>query len=284
MTPSRLGRTMVSISAEKMPGSNPIPLEGQLSCWTDPFDLPELLFAVSETGKTGALIIRASEAEKEIYLHGGAVVFASSSSSDDRLGTYLLQRDQVSLQDLLRLSHQVRPGVRLGTLLVQHGLLPSDELRRAVHGQVESIVMGVFGWTEVSYAFHEQPSAKEEAILLTTPLPRLIVDGVERVASWQRVTKGLGSMDEPLRIVSGNESALRSADLDTASLELLAMMRHPKSIGEICEATDMPDIAVCRKLWAFQVLGWVRPADEVSELDLDLDGLGMILGGPLNRR
>jgi hypothetical protein len=114
--------------------------------------------------------------------------------------------------------------------------------------------------------------------LLTTPIPRLIVDGVERVASWQRVTKALGSMDELLRIVAGNEASLRAADLDTASLELLAMMRHPKSIREVCEASDIPDIAVCRKLWAFRVLGWVRPADEVSELDLDLEGLGMILG------
>ena len=261
-----------------MPGSDSIPLEGQLSCWTAPYDLPELLFAVGETGKTGSLVVRAGEAEKEIYLHGGDVVFASSSSLDDRLGTYLLQRDQVSLQDLLRLSEQVRPGVRLGTLLVQHGLLPSDELRRAVHGQVQSIVMGIFGWTDVTYAFRERPTAKQEAILLSTPMPRLIVDGVERVASWQRVTKGLGSMDEPLRIVSGNENALRSADLDTATLELLAMMRNPMSIADVCESTDMPDISVCRKLWAFRVLGWVRPADEVSELDLDLDGLGMILG------
>lgn len=240
--------------------------------------MPELLVAVSETGKTGVFSVRAGDAEKELFLQAGDVVFASSSSSDDRLGTYLLQRDQVSLHDLLRLSQQVRPGVRLGTLLVQHGLLPSDELRRAVHGQVQSIVLSVFGWTDVSYAFHEQPSAKEEAILLTTPVPRLVVDGVERVGSWQRVTKALGSMDEPLRIVAGNEASLRAADLDTASLELLAMMRHPKSIREVCEASDMPDIAVCRRLWAFRALGWVRPADEVSELDLDVEGLGMILG------
>ena len=54
------------------------------------------------------------------------------------------------------------------------------------------------------------------------------------------------------------------------------MLRHPRSIKELCEACDMPDIAVCGKLWAFQVLHWVRPADETSELDLDLEGLGMI--------
>ncbi len=40
----------------------------------------------------------------------------------------------------------------------------------------------------------------------------------------------------------------------------------------------MPDFAVCRKLWAFQVLVGVRPADEPSDLDPDLEGLGVIFG------
>lgn len=240
--------------------------------------MPELLAAVSETGKTGCLRVATSHAEKELYLRNGQVVFASSSSPDDRLGTYLLQRDELSLDVLERLSSHVRPGVRLGTLLVQHGLLASERLRRAVQEQVEAIVMSLFASTEVSYAFREQNAAKQEAIQLTTPTARLIVDGVDRVVSWQRIAKGLGSLDERFRTVSGNEASLRSADLDRASLELLAVLRHPKSLKEVCDVSDLPDIAVCRKLWAFRVLGWVRPADEVSELDLDLEGLGMILG------
>ena len=65
---------------------------------------------------------------------------------------------------------------------------------------------------------------------------------------------------------------------DTASLELLAMLRHPKDVRELCEASDMPDIAVCRKLWAFRVLDWVRPAGETADLDLDVEGLSMIFG------
>lgn len=261
-----------------MSESKAIPLEGRLKCWEDSFDVPELLVAVSDTGKSGCLTMKASHAERELYLREGQVVFASSTSLDDRLGTYLLQRDELSLDALERLGAQVRPGVRLGTLLVQHGVLPSNRLRRAVHDQVEAIVMSLFGTNEVSYRFREDTATKDEAIQLTTPLPRLIVDGIDRVSSWQRIAKGLGSLDERFRIVSGNEASLRSADLDRASLELLAMLRHPKSVTEVCEASDMADIAVCRRLWAFRVLGWIRPADEVSELDLDLEGLGMILG------
>ena len=260
-----------------------MPLEGQVGSSPNHLDMPELLFAVCATGKTGRLVLHAGDVEKSVFLSDGQVVFAASSSPDDRLGAYMLQRNELALDDLRRLSPQVRPGVRLGTLLVQHGLVPSSDLARAVGGQIKAIVLSLFGWTHVAYAFLEEPSGpgrsvKDEAIRLTIPTARLIVDGIDRVPSWERIVRGLGSLDERFSILGGNVESMRLADLDTPSLELLAMLRHPKSIKELCEVSDMPDIAVCRKLWAFQVLDWVHPADETSDLDLDLEGLGMIFG------
>ena len=266
--------------------------------------MPELLFAVCAMGKTGRLVLQAGDVEKNVFLSDGQVVFAASSSPDDRLGAYMLQRNELSLDDLMRLSPQVRPGVRLGTLLVQHGLVPSSHLIRAVGGQIKAIVLSLFGWAHVAYAFLEessQQSVRDEAIRLTIPTPRLIVDGIDSVPSWERIARGQGDDRVSARSRSASvswegtsvrfqidrrarparrvvearrvASSMRSADLDTPSLELLAMLRHPKSVKELCEASDMPDIAVCRKLWAFRVLDWVRPADEISELDLDLEGL-----------
>lgn len=261
-----------------MSGSQAIPLEGQVGSSTDNLDMPELLFAVCAMGKTGRLVLHAGDVEKKVFLSDGQVVFAASSSPDDRLGAYMLQRNDLALDDLRRLSPQVRPGVRLGTLLVQHGLVPSSGLARAVSGHIKAIVLSLFGWTHVAYAFLEEPPSSEETIRLTIPTERLIVDGIDSVPSWERIARGLGSLDERFRLVGGNVESMRLADLDTPSLELLAMLRHPKSIKELCEASDMPDIVVCRKLWAFQVLHWVCPADETSDLDLDLEGLGMIFG------
>ena len=90
--------------------------------------MPELLVSVCSTGKTGRLELHAGDVEKNVFVADGRVVFAASSSPDDRLGAYLLQRDELALDDLRRLSPQVRPGVRFGTLLVQHGILPSSGL------------------------------------------------------------------------------------------------------------------------------------------------------------
>ena len=262
-----------------MSGARETPMSGRLGSQAVPADVPELLHAVSESGKTGRLMLEDDGVEKQIFVSHGQIVFAASSLPDDRLGAYLLQRDQLALDDLMTLSPKVRPGVRLGTLLVQHGVMRSSELSRAVDGQIKAIVLSLFGWTRPAYAFVEEPATPTESIQLTTPTARLIVDGIDTVPSWPRIAKGLGSLEERFVIGGGNLESMRSADLDTSSLELLAMLRHPKTVRELCEQSDMPDIAVCRKLWAFRVLDWVRPAGEVDELDLDLEGLGMIFGG-----
>jgi hypothetical protein len=261
-----------------MSGSKAIPLEGQLGPSPEGVDVPELLFGMCSTGKSGRLELRAGNVEKNVFLSGGEIVFAASSSPDDRLGAYLLQRNELALDDLRRLSPQVRPGVRLGMLLVQHGILPSSELSRAVGGHIKAIVLSLFGWSQVDYAFVEEPLEHDESIRLAIPTARLIVEGIDRVPSWERIERGLGSLDERFSITAGNVESMRSADLDTRSLELLAMLRHPKNIKELCESSDLPDIDVCRRLWAFRVLDWVRPADETADLDLDVEGLGMIFG------
>ncbi len=196
--------------------------------------------------------------DRTIFFDDGRIVFASSSSPDDRLGAYLLLRNELGLADLRRLSGSVRPGLRLGSLLVKEGLMTSQALPEAVLGQVRGIVLDLFRWPRASYRFVEEAPSVVEAITLEIPPARWILDGIEGVKSWLRVARGVGPLDVLFESVDGHEDSLRTIDLDTGSLELLALLRHPKALPEICASSELPDIAICRRLWAFRLLGWVR--------------------------
>ena len=120
-----------------------------------------------------------------------------------------------------------------------------------------------------------------EAITLEVPPARWILDGIEGVESWLRVARGVGPLDVLFESIDGHEDSLRTIDLDTGSLELLAMLRYPKSLEEICGSSELPDIAICRRLWAFRLLGWIRSHSSSSssaadEIDSDIEALGMI--------
>jgi hypothetical protein len=259
------------------------PAAGRIDGAEGGLDLPELLLAVSERAQSGRLSLTTADVEKEVFLAGGKVVFASSSSPDDRLGVYLLARNELSLAALRRLSPRVQPGVRLGTLLVQQGLLHAEDLVRAVEGQIRSILVGLFRSPPGHYRFVETPPPHEETIQVSIPTPQLVLDGIEAVESWRRVLHALGSLDRRYGTVPGSEGSLRDLDLDTASLELLALLSHSKTVEEICASSELPDIAVCRRLWAFRLLGFVEalPAepmeDSTADLDMDLEALGLIL-------
>ena len=252
-----------------MPVGKRTPLQGELDCASSDFDVPDILLTVCETKGTGLLTFSTGEAEKTLFVRGGSFVFAKSSSIDDRLGEYLLRTGRVTLKDLARLSKLVQPGKRLGTLLVESGALDPKGLVQAVVGQVRSIVLSLFRWTKAQYSFVEQELPSKETITLNMPTAQLIVDGIRGIESWWRIERGIGELDSVYRTVSGTEGSLRSLDLDTPALELLAMLSKPKRTEEVCTDSALKEMEVCRLLWAFRSLGWVELVEDDGSSLLD---------------
>jgi hypothetical protein len=252
-----------------MPVCKRTPLEGELDCAHQDFDVPDVLLSVCETGRTGLLTFSTTEAEKTLFVREGSYIFAKSSSMDDRLGEYLLRSRLVALRDLASLSKMVKPGKRLGALLVESGALDPKELVQSVVGQVRSIVLSLFRWTKAEYRFLEQELPSKETITLNMPTSKLIVDGIRGIDSWWRIERGIGELDSLYRTVSGTEETLRSVQLDTPALELLAMLSKPKRIGDACTDSSLTEMEVCKLIWAFRSLGWVESVEDDGTALLD---------------
>jgi hypothetical protein len=269
----------------------PIPLRGKFDCWNQGFDFCDLLLSVCASGKTGDLRFRSPEAEKTVVIQSGRVVFARSSSADDRLGPYLLRLGKVRFDHLMDLTKFVSPAKRFGTVLVENHVLSPKDLVQGVIGQVRSIVLSLFTWPEADYAF-EDKDLEKETITLRIPTSKLVVDGVRQVASWRRVTGGIGSLDAVYQTNDGTEEASSRADLEPAILDLLSDLRGPKTIAEACAGSELSDFEVCQLLWAFRSLQWIAPVTELapplpvleaqleedSVEDSDTEGLGSVLG------
>ena len=253
----------------KMPVCKKTPLEGELDSAHADFDIPDILLSVCETKGTGLLTFSTTEAEKTLFVREGSYIFAKSSSMDDRLGEYLLRSQRVALRDLASLSKMVKPGKRLGALLVESGALDPKGLVKSVVGQVRSIVLSLFRWTKAEYRFAEQELPSKETITLRMPTSQLIVDGIQGIDSWWRIERGIGELDSFYRAVSGSEEAFRSVELDTPALELLAMLSKAKRIGDVCTDSSLSEIEVCKLLWAFRSLGWVESVEDDGTALLD---------------
>jgi hypothetical protein len=268
----------------------PIPLTGSFDCWNQGFDFCDLLLAVCATRRTGELRFRSPEAEKTVVIQSGKVVFARSSSADDRLGPYLLRQERVRFDHLMDLAKFVTPTKRFGTVLVENNVLSPKDLVHGVIGQVATIVLSLFTWTLAEYSF-EVKELEKETITLRIPTAKLVVDGVRQITSWRRVTSGIGSLDAVYQTTDGAEDAASRTDLEPATLELLSDLRGPKTIAEACAGSELSDFEVCQHLWAFRSLRWIGPVTELAAAlpvvaaekdeaveDSDTEGLGSILG------
>jgi hypothetical protein len=244
-----------------MPAEKPIPLEGVLNCWNDPYDLPDILLAVSRSGKTGRLSFSNPEADKTLYVKDGRFVFAESSSEDDGLGEYLLRNGQISLEDFTRLSKLASPARRMGALLVAEGLLEPKDLMTAVIGQVRWIILGLFKRTESWYGFKKDEPPRKETPSLDLPIAELVLDGLSLIDSWRRVSKGIGDLDAVYRVAPRSEPDRSRVNLDSGPTELLEMLQEPMRVRELCAQVSLDGFDTCRYLWAFKVLGWIEPAE-----------------------
>lgn len=240
-----------------------IPQSGSYNAWSQGFELPDLLLAICSGEQSGELKFMSSEAEKTIVINAGEIVFAKSSSTDDRLGPYLLRTGLIRFEHLTELSRFVSPEKRFGTVLIENGVLDPHQLVQGVVGQVRSIVLSLFQWTEAAYMFEPREPEKED-ITLRIPTAKLILDGVRQVSSWRRVTGGIGSLDAVYQTIDGVEDTIQKAKLAPAELELVGELRGPKTIAEACATTELSDFEVCQLLWAFRALGWVGPLTEMA--------------------
>jgi hypothetical protein len=243
-------------------------------------DLARLVQWLHEKRRTGVLTLTSGDVAKTLTFQDGRIVFAASTNPDDRLGEMLLRRGRLTLRQFADASAAIEPGRRLGTVLVGMGVLEPTELADVISDHTREIAYSAFAWDEGHYSFKDTPPAAE-VLKLKARTPDLILGGISGIEAWSRIDRALGGVDTLYG--SGAPQVLSDMSLSPEIRGVAAGLEVPRAVGEICDRSPLPDIDVCRALWAFRVLGVVRriaatPAP-FNASGLDDDGLGMILTG-----
>jgi hypothetical protein len=242
-------------------------------------DFAELVHDLHRECPTGLLTLTHVGVGRSIVVQAGRLVFASSSSPDDRLGELLLRQGQLSLRQYVDAGRAIGPGKRLGAILVEQGVLAPKGLVKAVVEHTQEIIYGAFQWTEGHYRF--QPgTTPAEAITLKISTPDLIIEGIRRIQSWSRIARGVGDLSARYERAADYEATLAQMALSFEKLSILTGLNGTQEVETICSESTLPDFEVCRTLWAFRVLGVIRRVDVVEPpppQQGEDEGLGSVL-------
>jgi hypothetical protein len=238
-------------------------------------DFPRLVQALHERHWTGVLTLTRAGIGKSVVVQDGRMVFASSSSKDERLGELMLRRGRISLRQLAQAGKSLVPGKRLGTVLVEQGALSPKDLVRSVVEHTQEIIYGAFQWTDGQYRLEEGGDTKE-AIKLNISTPDLILEGIRRIDSWARIDAAVGGLTARYQRVGDYESRLRGVTVAPEKMALLTDLAGDDTVEQICERAALPDFEVCRTLWSYRVVGVIKRIDGADSAVLaDDEGLGL---------
>jgi len=234
----------------------------------DDEDVPDLIQTLNRQQWTGALRLERGDERIGITVDAGRLVFAASSNADYRLGPRLLRRGAITLRQLEDAGRALSPGRRLGTVLVEEGLLDPKELVRGVVEQTRDIILLAFHWTSGEYRLVPGPAAGEP-ITLDMSTPQLTLDGISQIEAWSRVERGSGGLAARHVPVAGSEGLFKQLTLDVDQGALLRSVKASRDVESLCEESMLNDFEACRNLWAFRVIGLIRRVEDAAPLDDD---------------
>jgi hypothetical protein len=221
---------------------------------TMPF--PDLLQWVSQSRKTGTLMVDGPSFKKKLYFREGKVVASASNNPKEFLGYYLVGWNFVAedeLQELLDM--QDRHGALLGELLVIVGRLSREELAGVLRVKTEESIFDMFLWMEADFRFLEAILPAKKFDPLNIDVDHLILEGVRRLDEWERSRKVISS-DDCIPSVVG--------PLDVNSLS-------PEERGVLCEINginSIEDIGLARRMGPFPVRQFVLQGLKVGVFKL----------------
>jgi uncharacterized protein DUF4388 len=219
--------------------------------------VPELLRSLLGSGETGVLTLRRGDVTKSIYIQQGRVVYAASNNADERLGESLVIRGKITARQFLEASKEIRPGRRLGGILVEMEALDPEDLIPAVEAQVRDILMELFDWTHGEYELVMKDMDQDQLLSLHIPTETLILEGIRRSRSFSQVIRGIGDIDA-LLVPTGSTDVLYKLDLTAEEQEILSHVNGRATVEQICDVSYLSNFETCRILWALKVLGVVR--------------------------
>jgi len=163
-----------------------MPLYGTLTS----MPLPDLLQWLCNARVTGRLRVDRDRVSKSIHLHEGRIVGCSSDDPAQRIGHFLLNRGQITEEQLREgLQLQEISGQHLGTLLVELGALSTEQLSLHLEAQAEETIHSLFDWDDAVFRFQETEKDPAHAFPVSLRVEDVLLRGVQRYDEMRQIRK-----------------------------------------------------------------------------------------------
>jgi hypothetical protein len=240
---------------------------GELGC----VDVPGILQLLGSRNNTGLLWITADGEEVGLYLTGGALAQVTSSRLPLRLGRVLVQRGLITSQQLHRALRDQDKGeetLPLGELLVRRGWLNPDGLNDCIEEQCISVLARAIRARRGTFLFQPGVQPPEGSMTARLDSNRVLMEATRRVDELEELRDQLPPYYAPLSPSANVDITIQAFSDDEARI-LKALEAGADSLAELVDLLPMSERDVMINVIQMQKRGLVvaghgAPGDHVG--------------------
>jgi hypothetical protein len=227
-------------------------------------ELAELLQWLSQSRKSGTLVIDNGEVEKRIFFNAGKVISAAASDPKEYLGHFLVSHgfiDEATLAQAMDMQKETQ--MMLGKILVSIGAISEENLEAMLRLKAEEGIYELFTWEEGDFEFLDDELPKYTMVPLSIDIPGIVMEGTRRLDEWKAMRERIPSaLCVPVQVADWAQ-----VEDESGAAKVLATVDDDRTIQEIALQTHSSEFFVCRVLFGQlrnRRLKVVRPRSQES--------------------
>jgi len=217
------------------------------------FPLPDLLWFLGSRNKSGWLTLVSDSTHMVFTFRQGKLVGARSTDSTQRLGTRLVDGgliDEWQLQKALEAQKASSVPPALGSILIELDFLTPLQLERAIARQFGELVFRLLIYPTGQYRFDPGiPDLRGETVNVS--IEHEVFEAVRRADEWSAERM----FDTPFRLnpaISSETAALIDPE---ERIYLVSLIRGPKTLDQLVEISGRDHDRVLKSLHRLQASG-----------------------------
>lgn len=226
----------------------------------DETGLTDILLLLADSRRTGRLVVTHQENTGYVYFEKGNIIYASLVNRRNRLGDIFVLQGKITyeqLREAVELQEHT-PAKRLGTILVDRGLVSMMDVENVIQMQIEETIYHLMKLEKGDFLFEPDVMPSDEEFRVSVNVFNLILEQARKIDEWNVMKKQITSLDLVLDTVEGSNRYGQNLEYTEAEKKILSLIDGNRDIQEIIDASGIGEYSVCKVLYSLLSAGMVR--------------------------